>query len=133
MTQTQEYIICHPDSRDELLAMIREQQSLSDIRPAASLLGMEIKASRHAPRHHEKARYWRYPDDPFIEYEVSDEDWCRYFDIGHEVVEYEDGPAFWIVRVPDLFQAFRREAAQAMARDLDRQMMQFHGLFHGSA
>lgn len=28
---------------------------------------------------------WKFPDEPFVSYDKSDEEWCRYFGIGHEV------------------------------------------------
>lgn len=34
-----------------------------------------------------KRKRWKFPDDPFVTYEVTDEDWCRYFGIGKEVEE----------------------------------------------
>lgn len=44
--------------------------------------GMPVTVSESAmvPR-------WKYPTDPFIEYDPGDERWCRYFGFGRQVSE----------------------------------------------
>lgn len=45
-----------------------------------TLAGMPIYTSPHVPKHPER---WVFPEERFVEYEESDEDWCRYFGFGH--------------------------------------------------
>jgi hypothetical protein len=33
----------------------------------------------------QKRKRWKFPTERFVTYEDSDEEWCRYFGIGHEV------------------------------------------------
>ena len=47
-----------------------------------ALDGMPIIASTSIP---EFVMRWQFPDDHFVDYEESDEKWCRYFGIGHDV------------------------------------------------
>lgn len=50
--------------------------------PISALSNFEIIVSDHAI-----VSRWVFPQKRFVEYEPSDERWCRYFGIGHEVRE----------------------------------------------
>ena len=43
--------------------------------------GFDVTLVRGHPR-----PVWKFPDEPFVQYEASDESWCRYFGIGKEVL-----------------------------------------------
>ena len=47
---------------------------------------------------HYKKRVWQFPDEPFVEYEPSDERWCRFFGVGQEVEVTE------VVTIPNCYQ-----------------------------
>ena len=47
-------------------------------------LGRIIHPNEYLP---ETVKVWKFPDDPLVTYEKSDEVWCRYFGIGREVEE----------------------------------------------
>lgn len=42
---------------------------------------------------------WQFPNERFIEYEKSDERWCRYFRIGRDVET--NVPLFYVMNMPD--------------------------------
>lgn len=60
----------------------------------APLTGLNIKTVQYAPRWFKK---WQFPTERYWQYEASDEGWCRYFDVGHEVDD-TDRPWIAVIR-----------------------------------
>ena len=51
----------------------------------ASLMAMINGCHSHMVTATYKRKVWQFPKDRFIQYDQSDEEWCRYFKIGKEV------------------------------------------------
>lgn len=95
----QPYLLTHPLNLDDLRTLIQRAEQRAhaghSTNPTdhlfSSLAGLQIRTDDRLPRW---LRVWRMPVERFWEYETSDELWCRYFGIGHEVETRL--PAIWI-------------------------------------
>lgn len=68
-------IVCHPDNIEVL-----RRRLAANGRDMAN--GIPVIENPLLPKH---PRKWVFPEDQFVEYDASDERWCRYFGFGHEV------------------------------------------------
>lgn len=66
-------------------------------RHAEQFVGERMLFRKHVPKYRTR---WQFPSDPHFTFDASDEDWCRYFDIGREVET--DQPAIFYVQQPAL-------------------------------
>lgn len=79
-------LLMHPRTKDWLLReMSKEHPVITTLSPGTPPLDRPtIRASMMVD---EFAKKWQFPDDPHVQYEASDEHWCRYFGIGREVID----------------------------------------------
>lgn len=86
------HAICHPDSWELLRPLIAADLEAD---PDQDVDTIPVCTSLAAPR-----CFWKFPADPFVEYEPDDEAWCRFFGIG---AEDPSRPWFAIVRPAPVF------------------------------
>lgn len=78
-------VLMHPRTL-EALRLTHPDVEGSRLNGGYSLAGVPITVSDLAPEFVER---WEFPQEPFIEYESSDEPWARYFGFGRQVVTEE--------------------------------------------
>jgi hypothetical protein len=99
------HLVCHPNNAAILVATARRAAPKVPEASFASstgfaLPGVVLVESAWAP---EFATHWVFPHDQFVEYEPSDEDWCRYFGIGHEEENRDERVFYMMDGPPDLW------------------------------
>lgn len=66
-------------------SIYRLQKPTPSITIAVSIGDYELYSENHVRLVFATKKRWKFPDDRFVSYDQSDESWCRYLGIGHEV------------------------------------------------